>query len=315
MPFITLGTTDELQIAYPTNNTTSWGDTVRTDTFQKIAEHDHTGSGRGRQLGAGSLADDAVTGAKFRLDNNEALRARDFADSTNLGLIKINTSDKIELEQEIGAALRLSNNIEIQARDNADSTYLSLIKLSATDKIELGAEIAALKLANDTFITARNNADSADINLLKLDTNDDLLIDAELSQIKLKNNISLQARNNADSADIDILKVSASDVAEATLGQINAQGLVTLTDNTSVAADAGVITLASNETCEIVYKIIRDTDVQRGTLTLDENNSSVIEEFSGDEVGVTFSINAGALEYVSTNTGSNATMSYTIIKQ
>lgn len=70
MPFITLGSTSELQIKVPTVGTTDWGDTLRTDTFLKIAEHDHSGSGNGANIGGGSIANDSITGAKIRLAND-----------------------------------------------------------------------------------------------------------------------------------------------------------------------------------------------------------------------------------------------------
>ena len=73
MPYLTLGTASQLQIKVPTNGTTDWGDTLKSDTFQKIAEHNHTGSGTGSKLGTGSIIADAITGALIRLDNDEYL--------------------------------------------------------------------------------------------------------------------------------------------------------------------------------------------------------------------------------------------------
>lgn len=96
MPYITLGASTELQIKVPTNGTTDWGDTLKTDTFQKIAEHDHSGSGKGKQLGTGSIVANAITGSKIRLNNNEYLKARDAANSADVNIIKLNGSDFIE---------------------------------------------------------------------------------------------------------------------------------------------------------------------------------------------------------------------------
>jgi len=202
MAFITLGLATELQIKVPTNGSTGYGDVMRTDTFLKIAEHLHTGSGDGAQLGAGSLLANAVTGAKFRLDNDEYLRSLD-----------------------------------------------SL---------------------------------SVDIDILKITPTDDLHIDPVISKLNLKNLSFLTARNNADSADINILNVDAS---------------------------------AANEAVNIEYKIIRGTDVQSGTLEIEQSNGSIVDSYIGDDTGITFSLVADALSFISTSTGNAATITHTIIKR
>jgi hypothetical protein len=268
---------------------------MRTDTFQKIAEHDHTGSGKGTPLGAGSLLADSVTGAKFRLDNDEYLRARDFADSTNINILKINASDKLEITPEIGAVLKLSNNIAIQGRDFADTAELDLIKLTTSDLIEIGTQLASFVVANDNYIKARNNADSADINILKLNASD--LVEIE--------NVSVVTGSSATISGIN-------SIASKTIQQNSS---ATLTDNTSVAADASIVTLSTDEAAVVEYRIVRNTDVQIGRIELDEDNASLIEEFYGDDAGITFSNNAGVLEYVSTSTGNNATITFIIIKK
>jgi hypothetical protein len=275
MPFIQLGAASELQIKVPTLGTTSWGDTLRTDTFQKIAEHDHTGSGKGKQLGAGSIAADSLTGAKIRLDNDESLRARDNADANNVNLLKLNTSDQLELETAI-AAIKLVNDIYITARNAADDADVNLLRLNSLDQLELGPQIASLNLVNDTYLTARNAADSANIDIVKVNASDEVLVEPHI---------------------------------------LEGAGSVTLTDNTAVATSAGVIALSTNEACEVKYRLVRGTNVQKGTLEFDEDNTGIIEEFSGDDCGITFSNNAGALEYVSTNTGNDATMTYVVIKK
>ena len=236
MPYLTLGATTDLQIKVPTNGTTDWGDTLKTDTFQKIAEHDHTGTGKGKQLGTGSLLANAVNGTRLRLSNDEYIRARDNADSVDINIVKVNTNDDVEF----------------------------------------GTQIAVLKMKNDSYITARNFADNADIDIVKLDVSDNVIL---------------------------------------SLSQVNALASVTLTDNTAVAADALVITLAGNETCKIQGKLVRGADTRRVELELDQANANIIESGLGDDVGVTFSIAADQLQYTTTSTGANATFTYTIIKE
>ena len=209
MPYVILGATTELQIKVPTKGTTDWADTLRTDTFLKIAQHDHSGSGKGKALGTTALQADAVTGAKIRLDNDEYLRGRNAANSANIDIVKVNASDKL--------------------------------------------------------VFATN------------------IVQAVLETV--------------------------------TAEQITSAGSSTLTDNTASATTASVITLASNESCSIHYRIVRGVAVQSGTIKMDQSNTGLIERFRGDDCGITFTNNAGTLEYTSTSTGSNASLTYTIIKE
>lgn len=362
MAFITLGTATQLQIKVPTIGSTDWADTMRTDTFLKIAQHQHTGSADGAQLGTGSLVADAVTGAKIRLDNNEYLRARNAADSANVNMIKIDanddlyidpeiakllikndtyvtarnnadsadvnvfkltTADKLDIGPEISSVIKISNNVALQHRNAADSAYIDTIKVNASDKVVLGADLASLAIINDTFIQARNNADSAYIDILKVTTADKLTISPEISSvIKLSNNIALQHRNQADSAYIDTIKVNTSDLivlgAEVVSIQTNTVNAgataVTLTDNTVIAADASVITLSTDESCRIRYRLVRNGSTQEGVLSFTDVSTIPSESFTGTDVGVTFSVSSGALYYTTTSTGSNVSMYYTILK-
>ena len=46
--FTTLGDDQKLKIKVPVKGATNWGDTMKSDTFQKIADHDHSGvNGKG----------------------------------------------------------------------------------------------------------------------------------------------------------------------------------------------------------------------------------------------------------------------------
>jgi hypothetical protein len=167
MPFLTLGASTELQIKVPTNGTTDWGDTLKTDTFQKIAEHDHTGSGKGKQLGTGSLQANAVNGTKFRLQNNEYLRARDNANSTDINILKINTSDDLEFAPDI-AILNLKNDSFVTARNQADSGNVDILKLDASDNIILNlTQVNAVSSA--TLTDATGSATDAEVITLSAD--------------------------------------------------------------------------------------------------------------------------------------------------
>ena len=99
-----------------------------------------------------------------------------------------------------------------------------------------------------------------------------------------------------------------------TSSQINTELSVTLTDNTSVAADASVITLGTDESCRIRYRIVRNGAVQEGVLSFTDVDTVPAESFTGSDVGVTFSVSSKALYYTTTSTGFNASMYYTILK-
>lgn len=92
MPYIT--TTGGLNFQYPTDGTQNWGATMKT-TWEAISAHDHTGGNKGTQITAGALASNSITGPKFRLANDEYLRARNAAGSADLSIVKANSSDKL----------------------------------------------------------------------------------------------------------------------------------------------------------------------------------------------------------------------------
>jgi len=247
---------------------------MKTDTFQKIAEHDHTGSGKGTQIGTAAIVADAVTGAKIRLDNDEYLRGRNFADSDNLSIVKVNASDLMEFGLTANN-FNIKNNTFITGRNQANSDNIDIIKVDGGDKLEVGTDVSKLNLVNDLYLQARNQANSGYINIAKVDTSDNVLIEAHT---------------------------------------ISQQSSVTLADNQPTTS-AGVITLGSNEAAKIHYRIVRNTDVQSGTLEIEQSGDLLFDEYIGDDTGVTFSLNSGALEYATTSTGNTAAFTYVIIKK
>jgi hypothetical protein len=367
MAYITLGTAAQLTIKVPTIGSTDWADTMRTDTFLKIAQHQHTGSGDGAQLSTGSIGADAVTGAKIRLDNDEYLKARNAADTANINMLKVDTNNDLYVDAEISKLL-MKNNTYITARNQADSANVNLLKLDGGDDLEISPDISKLNLKNATYLTGRNNADSADVNILRLTTGDKLEVSSEISTVlKLSNNIALQHRNQADSAYISTISVNTSDkialgadLANAAMindtyltGRNNAdsayinmfkvgtddkiavganilsaniettatslintlKAAVTLADNQAAATSAGVVTLSTDESCAVHYRLVRNGVTQSGVLRFNDADTVPSESYHGTNVGVTFSVNAGALEYTSTSTGQTTSMTYVVIKE
>ena len=332
MAYITLGGASELVIKVPTIGSTDWADTMRTDTFLKIAQHDHTGSGSGAQLSTGSFGADSVTDTKIRLDNNGYLKSRNAADTDNINLVKINASDKIEFGAEVGVVLNIVNNVALQHRNAADAAYIATIKVNASDKIALGADLANASMIGNTYLTGRNNADSAYIDMIKVNTSDKLALGADLANASMIGNTYLTGRNNADSGYIDMLKVGTDDkiafgatILSATMDAASVTTTstslidtlataVTLADN-QAAVTAGVVTLSTDESCAVHYRIVRNGVTQSGVLRFTDTETIPSEVYTGTDVGVTFTVNAGDLEYATTSTGSTGSLTYVVIKE
>lgn len=86
-----------LTLTLPSKGDTNWENSIRTQCFQKISEHDHTGGGKGVQISTNAFADNAINDLKIRLRNNQYLRARNAANSADVNIVKINASNLIEL--------------------------------------------------------------------------------------------------------------------------------------------------------------------------------------------------------------------------
>lgn len=89
-----------LTLTIPTLGDQNWDELIRNQCFLKISEHDHTGGGKGLQLATAAIQDDAITGAKIRLANNSALKARNAANSANISLIRLDGSDFVTVGPE-----------------------------------------------------------------------------------------------------------------------------------------------------------------------------------------------------------------------
>ena len=94
MPFETI--TGGLTLKIPTAGTNDYAQTFKDDFATPISQHGHTGSGDGNPITSDGIAANAVTGAKIRLDNNQAIRARNAANTADVDLLKLNASDNAE---------------------------------------------------------------------------------------------------------------------------------------------------------------------------------------------------------------------------
>lgn len=85
-----------LTLTIPSKGETNWENQIRTQCFQKISEHDHSGSGKGVQIGTSGFADNSINDIKLRLRNDQFLRARNNANDADVNIFKINASDLLE---------------------------------------------------------------------------------------------------------------------------------------------------------------------------------------------------------------------------
>ncbi len=151
--------------------------------WAKISSHDHEGSGKGKQLTGDALQAGSIPASKIQFDNNEFLKATNFADNGTIDAFKINTSDLFEFGTTIHAidtnAFNIKNNIYLTGRNNADSANINMMRITTSDKMELGTSLASLEMTHDTFITGTDAALSGTVDLIKVNTSDE----AELSKV------------------------------------------------------------------------------------------------------------------------------------
>lgn len=132
MPYITLAS--GLTIKVPTKGTTDWSDTMKSDTFQKVSEHDHTGSGRGTIIGTASIAADAVNDLKIRLINDSYLRSRNAANLADINIVKVDANDEIVINHTKSFS-------EFNFTDGASNEDITDLILDPTSNYNRGAII------------------------------------------------------------------------------------------------------------------------------------------------------------------------------
>jgi len=143
MPFTTLA---GLRIKAPTRGTRNWDAVVLTDTWTPISQHQHTGDPDGLQIPTGGIADNAITGAKIRLSNEEYLRSRNAADDGDINIVRVNSSDVVELgvtSMDVQVAGQLLLPTEVTTTAGAiryNSTTKKYLGNDGTSEISIGGE-------------------------------------------------------------------------------------------------------------------------------------------------------------------------------
>lgn len=108
------------------------------------------------------LANDAVTGAKFKLDNDQALRARNNADSADVNLMKLDTSDVIQFLSHPEISTSASSANQVVTKKDLDASLEGLKPKEAAR----AASTANIDLATGTLLTIDGVALAADDRVL-----------------------------------------------------------------------------------------------------------------------------------------------------
>lgn len=88
-----------LQLTIPSLDDTNWTSVVDA-IWTAISAHDHdSANNKGAAIGAAALAANGATDASIRLRNNQPLRGRNAADSADVNVLKVNTSNYVDMLQ------------------------------------------------------------------------------------------------------------------------------------------------------------------------------------------------------------------------
>lgn len=140
--------TGGLNFDWPTTDENDWESTV-DKALDSISGHDHSGGGKGAPIPTAGIANNAIDGAKFRLANNQPLRALN-ASAASTDLLRLSTSNILELLQTIAlassetltgsGALSLATSISVL---NGASLAMTLAAGSSSGQIKLVLNIAS----------------------------------------------------------------------------------------------------------------------------------------------------------------------------
>lgn len=134
MPFLNVGSNgNDLTLQVPTRGITDWATEFLQNFAQPISEHDHTGGGRGAQLGAGAFADNSISGTKILFNNDEAFQQRD-SGGTETDLFKLDSSDLFRILYPLVHIDQIKNNTVYTLTNNQSSdTQIGSLSLSGDE--------------------------------------------------------------------------------------------------------------------------------------------------------------------------------------
>lgn len=247
-----------IELTIPSPGETNWATLMRT-CFQTLSGHGHTGDGDGAQITANAIASDALTDAKIRLRNNQWLRARNAADSADVNILRVNSSNNLELNLTIdGASLsddsitdakvRLRNNQYLRARNAAGSADVNIVKINASNALEFALGIDGASLTAGSVATSKIANISTDV-LLGRDTAGS----GAIQEITMGTGLEFSGASAIRISDsgVSTAKIANNAVDDTKIRLRNANYLVAR--NAAGAADVNILRINSSDELEIVY--------------------------------------------------------------
>lgn len=138
MPYTTLSS--GLTIQVPTIGTPNWHSTLLAQTWQKISEHDHTGSGKGLNISTSAIAALAVTSAKIAADAVTFAKMQNITSDRLIGRDTASSGDPEEIS--VGGGLEFSGSAGIQ-------------RSALTGDVTASAGSNSTTIANNAITTAK----------------------------------------------------------------------------------------------------------------------------------------------------------------
>ena len=156
-------TSGGLNFTYPAKNKTNYSPLFDV-LWAQISAHDHEGGGLGTTLTGDALQDGSIPAAKIQFDNDEYLKATDFAGTGTINIVKVTTADKLAFGATITSivtdAFEIANNTWVSATDTAGTGVVKLIRADASDNVEIGADSTNIILSNTVTIQTPSGTDS-----------------------------------------------------------------------------------------------------------------------------------------------------------
>lgn len=180
MPFLNVGSnSNDLTLQVPTRGTTDWATEFLQNFAQPLSTHDHTGGGRGAQLGGGAFADNSINGQKILFNNDEAHQWRD-SGGTETDILKYDSSDLLRIlvpllhvdELKNETTYSLSNNQAAEAQvgsidfSNEESATVHFhIKREGTADLSESGTLEISKIGGSYYYNKSRQGDRSGVNL------------------------------------------------------------------------------------------------------------------------------------------------------
>lgn len=226
----------------------------------------------------------------------QALLDHDHSDNSNGEAI---SGVAISADTVTADKLLFNNNTYLRWKDSGAVTR-DILALNTGDDLEIGDSDDPygldILMQNNQALAMRDSGGTKRT-MLKLDGSDN---------VELAYSATTQITAGGTSTNLTIEKTTSS--------QTTMKGSVTLSGATGPSNVTGILA-ATDEFIHITYKLKNATTgaVQFGTIWLDEDNTSLIEEFAGDDCEITFANSAGQLQYTNAN-ANDVTMTYILTR-